>query len=846
MNTNDFIVLPWGKTGNSVKLKTKNVRELRVEKVQLELETQEMEKKLQQLQSSMSREKEERERSNGYHWKSGQPGKLGNLSQVMSQNKENVVKVSPGKVKLKILKDQVQETVKQPLNYKVTNTSTQEKIKGKGKVCGQCENKFALLVCLECGENYCSSCFARIHQKGALKLHRTTLLQTRSQVLSRLNIAHRFLKEIYPDESQEEQNSKKEIDKNGNASETLSVQISNSEVNYIPSKKADPRNQTGGLLLQGSFDEEESARSFQKILTQWRNGSHEDKEKHIQKNSETSQEQMEASEVQTNLKIWREPLQIEFKDDSLTYMERLWLKKHRRTPLHCAKNMSLKKELSPSVPINELSTPLAAPIEDMTLSEKDDSIEVEELKESYPDPFLPQQPELENIESSVRIVELDDNYEEEPGESGDFVPYKVELADADNQQSWAVHQYQKNDFHLGKDLPLSLMKTADAIWQHGLSATDKDLFSQCSRIISSASKDTLKASLSKNSMSDSSRITERVSAVSSEKNVTKKKSFLLENIKSDEKIHASHQRTPYHHNVDLGDSHGDRLTYNCKSSLEGNSLHENSSSQEPRSKKASKLQKVALRSKPITEQYQGLEKFFVFGKNPFKERFRLNLAMKSEAVPSNHRITLTGNQQWISESSLSEHADDSIVQDVVWNNQKKVSGVLHPQRGLISKRPSSANIPLRKTILNGSWSHTSLYQRPRSAISRPLSRATSEISEIEYIDVTDHNEPFLDDAADNRTLDSLEKELNILKNLSDDPERLYNLNSEKLSGISRHSEKISKTKTDVPKTPDLKDSSRFDISSLDAEVNGPLSSSESSIDDEEENSLEKLQVVALH
>lgn len=39
---------------------------------------------------------------------------------------------------------------------------------------------------------------------------------------------------------------------------------------------------------------------------------------------------LEECEVQTNLKIWREPLKIEFKEDSLSYMEKLWLKKHRR------------------------------------------------------------------------------------------------------------------------------------------------------------------------------------------------------------------------------------------------------------------------------------------------------------------------------------------------------------------------------------------------------------------------------------------------------------------------------------------------------------------------------------
>lgn len=39
---------------------------------------------------------------------------------------------------------------------------------------------------------------------------------------------------------------------------------------------------------------------------------------------------VEECEVQTNLKIWTEPINIEFTEDSLTYMEKLWLKKHRR------------------------------------------------------------------------------------------------------------------------------------------------------------------------------------------------------------------------------------------------------------------------------------------------------------------------------------------------------------------------------------------------------------------------------------------------------------------------------------------------------------------------------------
>uniref|UniRef100_A0A5F8GDR5 Zinc finger B-box domain containing n=1 Tax=Monodelphis domestica TaxID=13616 RepID=A0A5F8GDR5_MONDO len=802
MNTNDFIVLPWGKSGNSVKLKAKNVRELRLEKVQLELETQEMEKKLQQLQSSMSREKEERERSSGFHWKSGQPGKLTNQSQAMSQNKENVAKISPGKVKLRILKDQIQELPKQSFSYKASNTCAQDKVKAKIKVCGQCENKYALLVCLECGEDYCSSCFARIHQKGALKRHRTTLLQ----------------------------------------------------VDPTASQKAELTNETGGLLLQGSFDEEESANSFQEILSQWRNSNQENKEKQVYQEAEISpgrdsfsqnSEQMEASEAQTNLKIWREPLKIEFKEDSLTYVERLWLKKHRRNLLHSAKSISPEKEISPSLPISEPPSPLIASTEEMELSEKHDIIEDEEIKPNNLAPCLPEQPELEKPDLAVKIEELDDNYEEEPGESGSSVPYKVELANTDCQQSWGMDEYQKTNFQFGKGIPFSLAKASHAVQRLENLTREKDLLSHCSNIISSSSKENLKVSSPRSSTPDISKITERMAAVSSEKHITKKKSFLLENRKPDEKICASHQRTLYHSNLDLGDSHSERSTYNCKVSLQEKSFQENNNSQRPRSSKPSKLQKIALRTKPVIEQYQGLEKFFIFGKNPFRERFKLSLAMRSESSLSNSRITLAGNRHWISENSLSEHADDSIVQDVIWNNQKKSLGVLKPQRGRPSQRPLSANIPLCKTVLYGSPSYMSLHERPRSAVSRPASRATSEISEIEYLDITDQNEPFLEDAADHQTLDSLERELNTLRNLSDAPERLYSLNPEKLSSINRHLEKIGKTMTDVPKTSELKDSSRLDIS-RDNEIHCHLSSSESSIDDEEENSLEKQQVIALH
>lgn len=86
--------------------------------------------------------------------------------------------------------------------------------------------------------------------------------------------------------------------------------------------------------------------------------------------------------------------------------------------------------------------------------------------------------------------------------------------------------------------------------------------------------------------------------------------------------------------------------------------------------------------------------------------------------------------------------------------------------GQISQRPSTANLPLSNFVkISSNW-FSSSHPRSRSAVAQSLSKAASEISEIEYVDDTDHDEPFLDDADDQQTLDSLEKELNELRNLA--------------------------------------------------------------------------------
>ncbi|NWI01546.1 ZBBX protein, partial [Tichodroma muraria] len=144
MNVNDFVILPGSKAGTSVRLKTKTVKELQLEKAQLEMENKEMEKRLWQLQSNMSREKEERRKLGAYHWKSGQAGPRSTQAPVVTQNNENRKKVSPEKVKLQALKKQIQEPVKKTVKPD-RGSVAHKKLGVKGMACGPPEIKGGLL-----------------------------------------------------------------------------------------------------------------------------------------------------------------------------------------------------------------------------------------------------------------------------------------------------------------------------------------------------------------------------------------------------------------------------------------------------------------------------------------------------------------------------------------------------------------------------------------------------------------------------------------------------------------------------------------------------------------------------
>ncbi|XP_032049340.1 zinc finger B-box domain-containing protein 1 [Aythya fuligula] len=410
MNSSGFVILPGSKSGTSVRLKAKTVRELRLEKVQLEMENKEMEKKLRQLQSSMSREKEERKKSSAYHWKSGQAGPMTIQAQVLSQSKERNNKVSSGKVKLQILKEQMKEPVKEPFKHEMSNSVAHEKSEVKELACGQCETKSALLT------------EANMH-------------------FGKLKVVHHFTNEVNLNESKINHEEKKVNCKHqvtSNRFSSLPVSVSSAEELFSESAWTGLDDQDKGLLLNGTFNEEESAKSFQEALIQWRKGSCDHrKEQHAGK---VLSESVGICEVQTNLTSVKERFQIQFKEGGLSYMEKLLLKKYRRAAVDEISGSCIK-DLRP---MQTQTVPHQAAIGGSEKGDDDDDdvndLTVEEVKRYWTSVFREPVPKTvpetvpESAEPTLKIEFLDDSYCTDLEESCNFLVTEAGAIETNNQR----------------------------------------------------------------------------------------------------------------------------------------------------------------------------------------------------------------------------------------------------------------------------------------------------------------------------------------------------------------------------------------------------------------------------
>ncbi|XP_058607841.1 uncharacterized protein zbbx isoform X1 [Onychostoma macrolepis] len=362
MNLNNFVVLP--SKPKSMKLNVRNLRELRMETVQLDQHAKEMESRLEELRQRMNQEKEEREKMGASHWRSAQPG-----IQSVKTNKENAPhRLSPGKMKIRVLKDEhvpaaaVQKQVIAEPAAKVHGTN--RKLNLRGKVCGQCEVQLAGLMCAECGEDYCVGCFVRFHQKGALKRHRMVPIQAELQTpVSTRDVLGHLQQQVSGEENQHTRGASHKAADESEATEKRSAprslqpmsdnQMHHTQVLFVNDgvdvEDEEAAEEEDSSLLRGGFDEEESARSFQEALKEWR---------------ERGQRPVSVMETQTE-KGSQQLIHVEFKEDTLSYMEKLLLKKHRRGQIEEFQPWSVvPRRLEPPTPppaeIDELSRKLTA------------------------------------------------------------------------------------------------------------------------------------------------------------------------------------------------------------------------------------------------------------------------------------------------------------------------------------------------------------------------------------------------------------------------------------------------------------------------------------------------------
>ncbi|XP_065530715.1 zinc finger B-box domain-containing protein 1 isoform X6 [Lathamus discolor] len=696
MNVNDFVMLPGSKPGTSVRLKAKTVRELQLEKAHLEMENEEMEKKLQQLQSNMNREKQERKRSSAYHWKSGRAGPVTTQARVLSQSKANSNKVSSGKVKLQILKEQIQEPAKEPFKSEMASAVVLKEIAR-----GPCEIKSALLELSSAST--CTS--TEYHNKG--------------------------------------------------------------------------------LLLNGTFNEEESAESFQEALLQWRKGNRQYREQLCA--SGVLSESVGVCEVQTNLTVLKKPIQIEFKKGGLSYMEKLLLKKYRRALVDQI-SVSCIKDLRPAQTLNVHEAMIDGGREEDDDNDVDD-LTVEEVKRYWTSVFREEVPDTvpASAESSLKIKFLDESYDKDLEESSNLLVMEAGAVGMNKQ---------------GKVEPLK---------QCGRNPVSSKEISQekmavCSLQRNVVQKEIVKAKTMRRSLT-SSKLPEKVSNPTELMN----SKFLLET----------------------------QMQENHKDSQELGSVCSSQSLILPVITKSSLFQDIAKRQKPVSAWYWGLEGFFV-GVNPKRVVPEACSSLCSDSIPVECSISFPGDGKWYIERSLSEYADDSVVQGVLESQLNRPSSGLDGQGRIStlmavwqsypendSRGPWSTNMPDCKLTGN---CPTSTQPKPKSSHVH-TSRVNTEIPKHKCNDVTKQDDYLWEYDADQVALLTLEKELRSYTG----PEKHYCLTSEDVTPSIRDSEKIGRNATDFYKNLELTDHTGLDT----------FRGWDDQMDDEEEILEDKQQVLAL-
>ncbi|KAI1236014.1 hypothetical protein IHE44_0002109 [Lamprotornis superbus] len=141
---------------------------------------------------------------------------------------------------------------------------------------------------------------------------------------------------------------------------------------------------------------------------------------------------------------------------------------------------------------------------------------------------------------------------------------------------------------------------------------------------------------------------------------------------------------------------------------------------------------VAKRQKCGSASYQGLEGFFVVGANPKQEKLEAPSSLAAASSPRDRRIPFPGDGQWISERSLSEYADDSVVQGVLESQQNRAANTVQAPKKL--SPPMAAWLPWP-----GPENHSSLTCEDGTSSSRAWEKIFGNADFQNTLELKDHD-----------------------------------------------------------------------------------------------------------
>ncbi|XP_023206775.1 zinc finger B-box domain-containing protein 1 isoform X1 [Xiphophorus maculatus] len=382
MNLNDYVV-PNNKT-RSVKLNARNLRKLQLDTTSLASESKNMEEKLKQLKESMSKEKEERRHFRDMRWKFGQCISSISNPQPNSFKKTNdnkVQKLTAGKIKIKVLKDEpLPASPQSSSSSSIPNAGLgmTRRTRVKGTISRKCEVKSTKLT--DAQPQVISqgvSCFQRKINPGSFPgIYNPDSSRSPDSNHSLTFNAITTSEDEWPKNGTKLK--QKQMKVFHNCSQVLVVKHGQEKAGGVIE---DDKSELANSIFTGQYSEEESARSFQEALIQWRNERSEGKENLDTTDvleTPTTAVLVSAMSTQTDIPPGREAdglkregaegkLNVKFSENSLTYMDRLLLKKHRRTPVESPPSLAFGMGLKPPPTTDteeEMATILTAEEED--------------------------------------------------------------------------------------------------------------------------------------------------------------------------------------------------------------------------------------------------------------------------------------------------------------------------------------------------------------------------------------------------------------------------------------------------------------------------------------------------